>query len=96
MTQRFDFFFFAETSRRSWEDQVSLGAKSISLTLPSGTPLEDALQFAMESGMPKGSSRSACFEVQTDTGIHQRKDGKGWGRLTPANSEFVTWDQLED
>ena len=95
MTENFDFFIFTETNLRPWAEQVAMGASCFTLALPVGTPIGEALAAARAAGMPQGTSRSGCFEVQTDSGIHQRVDGRGWGRITESNSEFLTWDQLD-
>ena len=90
--EHFDFFWFSETNRRPWAEQVALGAKTMRLSLPIGTSVDDAVEQAVEAGMSRGSSRSGCFEIQTDSGIHSRQDGKGFGRLTSDNSVFLAWD----
>jgi hypothetical protein len=89
----FDFFWFKETNTRTWNDQVSRGAESLRLELPAETDLTEALEAARAAGMPKGSARSACFEIQTDAGIWSH--GRRFGRLTQGNATFITWDAME-
>ena len=100
---RFDFFFRAETNtknlkgktyRQFWTER---GAYMISLGLPEDTTLADALAAARAEGMPKGSHRSGCFEVQSDLGIFQSTHEFGT-RIDPARActfSYMTWAQLE-
>ncbi len=90
----YDFFSYAETSRRPWAAQVARGARCHSVELPPGLAPEAAIAAARKLGVPYGSSRSGAFEIQTDAGIWSRSDGRGHGRLTDAGSVFKSWDQL--
>jgi hypothetical protein len=57
-----------------------------------------ALEFAWASGMPKGSHRSGCFQVQSAFGIWRQVEGNRFDCSTPrkaAKIQFKTWDQLE-
>ena len=57
-----------------------------------GEDVMGLLAQAYELGLPKGSSRCGCFEIQTDAGIWSSSTG---GRLSKANASFSTWEQLE-
>jgi hypothetical protein len=95
---RWDFFWYPETNARPWAEQVERGANRMAMLLPNNTDIKDALAMARANGMPKGSQRSGCFEVQNDNGIWQRE---GAGRMdfsTPrkaAKVRFTSWDELE-
>lgn len=92
---RYDFFFRAESNRH---DPKATPARSMTLDLPAGTTLADALVAARENGMPRGSHRTGCFEVQTDAGIYSQVDGNRIDLSTPkraAKTSFKTWKQLD-
>ena len=102
-TIRFDFFFRAETNLKNLKGKTYReywtvrGAHQILLDLPSDTTLEDALSAARAAGMPKGSHRSGCFEVQSDLGIFQSTHDFGT-KIDPAREctfSYKTWAQLE-
>lgn len=54
--------------------------------------ISDILTDAWAMGLPKGSHRAGCFEIQTDDGIWQSSNGK---RLNSKNASFHTWNELE-
>lgn len=90
-----DFFFRAESNR---VDPRSLPAFSITLELAANMNLEDALAAARAAGMPKGSYRTGCFEVQNDLGIWEHATASKIDLSTPrkaAKVSFRTWDQVE-
>lgn len=89
---RFDFFWYAENNRVLPNTRP---AKSVSVELPAGTPLDAALSAARSAGLPKGSPRTGCFEVQCDEGLWRCDDGKRLDRPT-AQPHFTTWEDLED
>jgi len=102
-TIRFDFFFRAETNPRNLKGKTyreywtARGAKSLFLDLPEDTTLGEALTAARAAGLPKGSHRSGCFEVQSGLGIFQSTHEFGT-RIDPARActfTFRTWAQLE-
>jgi len=100
---RFDFFFRAETNttnlkgrtyQQYWSERE---AKCLMLDLDAETTLEEALDTARAHGMPKGSHRSACFQIQTDLGIYDSTHEFGV-RINPHRPEtftFKTWAELE-
>lgn len=90
---RYDFFIRTETNRRSWEDQVKRPANIFTFEIEGEHDVDELIALAISMGMPKGSSRSACFEIQSDEGIFSRIDGRSYGRLTNRNSEFNSWDE---
>ena len=47
------------------------------------------LEAAWAAGLPKGSARAGCFEIQCDDGIWTSSNGK---RLTPRNTTFTPWE----
>lgn len=59
---------------------------------PEEATLEEILDLGYELGIPKGSARAGCFEIQTDKGIWQSHNG---GRMDPARATFKSWEQLE-
>jgi hypothetical protein len=93
------FFYRSESNRRSWEEQSQRPAFYVTLELSANLGFDALLQAALASGMPRGSSRSGCFEVQTDNGIWCHQDpavrARGYGRLSQATAIFKTWEELE-
>ncbi len=95
---RFDFFYRRETRHRTFAEHAKRAADVVSLMLPASTGLDAAISAAIAAGMPKGSQRSACFEVQTDAGIWQHRDAaireRAYGRISSSNAIFTPWDAL--
>lgn len=60
--------------------------------VPADATLADILAAAYAAGMPKGSARAGCYEVQTDAGVWSSPTRS---RLNPNTAVFKTWDQLE-
>lgn len=52
----------------------------------------DILNDAWALGLPKGSARCGCIEIQTDAGIWSSTTGS---RLNSRNAVFHTWDELD-
>jgi hypothetical protein len=54
--------------------------------------VEEALEMARELGLPKGSARCGCFEIQSDLGIWSHVNDKPlrWDR--PDDITFTPWD----
>lgn len=93
---RWDFFFRAESNRR---DPKSVPAHYISLVLPDDLPLAEALEAARKAGMPKGSHRTGCFEVQSPLGIYSHVANARIDLSTPrkaAKVRFLSWDAEEE
>ena len=88
------FFTRTETNRRPWAEHVQRPSHAYAFDVE-GDTVEELLAAAQAQGMPKGSSRSGCFEIQCEAGIWQRRDGRQWGKLTSANAVLKTWEQLE-
>lgn len=99
-TMKAQCFYFPETNRRPWLQQVKRGADYIEVEVTTDATLADILTAARAAGLPRGSSRSGCFEVQTDAGIFTHHNPamaeRGYGRLDPARAIFNTWEQLEN
>ncbi len=63
--------------------------------LGSGLTLADALLFAYEEGLPRGSARGGCVEIQNDLGIYTTKSGRKFDlEKRPEDVMFKTWQQL--
>ena len=89
LAARFDFFWYAESN---YHMPNTRPAKCVSMTLPLDITVADAIAIARKSGgLPKGSPRTGCFEVQNDAGIWRCEDGK---RLDRANHApvFTSWE----
>jgi len=90
-----DLFFYTETGRRPWLEQVARGAHSLRVEVPDTATLVDILTAAAAAGMSQGSQRSGCFEVQTDLGIWSHHNPefreRGYGKLDPAKAVFEPW-----
>lgn len=67
-------------------------AKVFEVTVPAGTSLPTILATGYGQGIPKGSGRGGCFELQTDEGIWSSPTNS---RLNPSTAIFKTWEQLE-
>lgn len=92
---RWDFFYRPESHR---VHPSELTPYCYQFELPADTTLADALKYAHANGMPRGSARGGCFEVQNDLGIHWHRDYQRIDLSTPkraANVIFKTWEQLE-
>ena len=103
---RADFFMYREgKSFKRWEDGGE-PETCYTLDVPEVTPEEveeegaaevvsRLLGMAWEGGMPKGSQRTGCFQIQTDVGIFSSTTR---GRFNPAKPDtivFKTWEQVE-
>lgn len=95
MTERYDFFWRAENNR---VDPRTQPAKCFSLELPTGTDIEEAIAAAREAGMPRGSHRCGCFEVQCERGVWAQVEGNRMDFTTArkaAKVQFLTWEEME-
>ena len=89
------FFFRRENNRHH---PKSVPAVYLNVDVPNGTTVEAGLALARAAGMPHGSHRAGCFEVQTDRGIHSQIDGNRMDFSTPtkrAKVVFKSWKKLE-
>ena len=92
---RWDFFHRPESNRR---DPAENQCKVYIFDLPEDMELADALEHAYEAGMPRGSARAGCVEIQTDRGIYSHVNDKRIDVSTPRRAKnvvFKTWEQLE-
>jgi hypothetical protein len=95
---RWDFFIRTETNHRTWAEHKERPANCYSLSFPTGTTLAAALEFARANGMPQGTHRSGCFEVQTPEGIYSHVNDCKIDLSTPAKAAkviFTTWAELD-
>lgn len=95
-----DLFMHTETNARPWDVHVAQSAgRELRVEVPDDATVDEILAVAHAAGMPKGSSRSGVFQIQTDNGIFQHADARrrerGYGRITTATSIFQTWAELE-
>jgi hypothetical protein len=59
------------------------------------TSLDDILaDFREEYGTTGSHHTSGIFEIQTDTGIYRRWDGRSFAKR-PQTAQFFTWEELE-
>lgn len=92
---KWDFLHRPESSTR---DPRTNPCKPYRFELPDGTTLADALAHAYANGLPRGSARCGCIEVQNDLGIYSHRLGNRIDLSTPrkaANVVFKTWEELE-
>jgi hypothetical protein len=101
-------FFIARTEGKNFnqDDHVhyAFSAEEIGITaedLEEAGPIE-ALRMALETaysmGLPKGSHRSGCFQVQSEFGIWSQKNEKRIDLSTDKKAalvSFKTWEQME-
>ena len=80
----YDFFHKTESSRGAHRTVV------YSFDFPTEDP-QEALALARAAGLPKGSNRCGCFEIQSDLGIWSHKEDKPlrWDR--PNDMTFTPW-----
>lgn len=94
---RADFFYYTETNRRPWAEQVARGAQVVTVDVPENATLPEMVALARNNGLGAGTQRSGLFEVQTDKGIYQhaRPDfrERGYGKLDPNNAHFTPWEE---
>lgn len=88
-TTRADLFHHTEKTNFSKDADAD---RTYSIAVPATASLADILAAAYAQGMPKGSARAGCYEVQTDAGVWSSPTR---GRLNPRTAIFKTWDQLE-
>lgn len=82
---RYDFFH--KTESNCGRHQV----KIFTMILPTRSAAE-ALQLAYANGLPKGSFRCGCFEIQSDEGIYSHKEDKRLDFNRPDKFTFTPWD----
>lgn len=91
-----DFFFYHETNRRPWPEQVARGASSLRFEVPDNATLPEMVAIAHKRGLPQGTQRSGLFEVQTDAGIYAHQNEafreRGYGKLAPNSAHFTPWE----
>lgn len=97
-----DFYFHHEVNaaarKRGVTKPSQLNADCFSVMLPADTDIADAVETAIYFGMPIGSNRSGCYQVQSDAGIWEQVDGNRMDFSTPrkaAKVEFKSWEQME-
>jgi hypothetical protein len=80
----YDFFHKTESNRGAHR------TKHFRFELPTEDPKE-ALEMAKTLGLPKGSNRCGCFEIQSDLGVWSHKEDKPlrWDR--PDDIVFTPW-----
>jgi hypothetical protein len=97
----FNFFFRAERSKESLAGQsfdeywASRPANDLSVELPEDTDLPAALKAALEAGMPKGSHRGGCFEVQGPRGIWKHSSERRLIGAVPSKIVFKSWVEID-
>jgi hypothetical protein len=67
-------------------------AQAFQVVVAKGASLAEILAAGYAAGLPKGSARGGCFELQTDDGIWSSPTG---GRMNPKTAIFKTWDELD-
>lgn len=93
---RWDFFHKGE--RTNYEEAVAAPARCWTFDLPDGTTIAEAMTHAYANGLPRGSARLGCIEIQNDRGVYSREDGKRIDVSTPRRADkviFKTWEQIE-
>lgn len=89
---RWDFFHRRESNRRDVRSQPC-----VPYVFEIDTEdLKTALDYAYENGMPRGSHRTGCVEVQNDQGVYSREDGNRIDMSTPrraAKTNFEPWGE---
>lgn len=91
-----DLFYYTETNRRPWAEQVARGAATVRVEVPADATLPQIIEAGLAAGMSQGTQRSGCFEVQTDAGTYGHRNPefreRGFGKLDPNNAHFTPWD----
>jgi hypothetical protein len=91
---RWDFFFrlYHRNKERMLSDQ---NKSDLSIMLPPGTSLSDALGAAREAGGPSGSHITGIYEIQNDKGIYWQIHDR---KIVPERTNkwrFRTWEEME-
>jgi len=89
MLVRWDFFHRTENRRGPKPIDAPGGHPCYSVDLDRDLTLAQALEQAYAAGVPRGSHRAGCFEVQSAKGIWTSPNGK---RIDPATAKFIPWD----
>jgi hypothetical protein len=99
---RWTFIARAEGKNFDPEDHVyfdfsdeEIGVTSEDIIADPATALLAALDAAKALGLPKGSHRSGCFQVQCEHGIFSEAKGVRFNPKFPERITFNTWEQLE-
>jgi hypothetical protein len=96
----YQFFYRSENSHRAWKEWRKRPAYHLELSLRAGLSFEELIREARAAGMPSGSGRAGCFEIQADDGIWQHRSPevreRGYGKLLPSTAIFRTWEQIEE
>lgn len=82
---------FHHTEKRNF-DREAFADRTFSITVPADASLAAILAAAYAAGMPKGSARAGCYEVQTDAGVWTSPTRS---RLNPSTAAFRTWAALD-
>ena len=91
---RWDFFHRPETGPNPRDNDCY----AYTFELDADTSIEAAMAHAYANGLPRGSHRCGCVEVQNDRGIWSQKEGNRIDVSTPrkrAKVIFRTWEELE-
>ncbi len=107
VTGRWDFFVKTENKNFNPENEDEAGYYSFDIDFVSAecfeelNPLDilaEVLAHCYNNGMPRGSARAGCYEVQCDFGIFSHKNGARIDLTTARkrlNVVFKTWEQIE-
>jgi hypothetical protein len=91
---KWDFFHRAESKKPRAEMAIYVYTWEIDTQ-----DLATALAHARSNGLPRGSFRAGCVEIQTDLGIYNQAEGNRIDLSTPARAAKViykTWEQLDE
>lgn len=94
--ERWDFFFRSEGQNfhEKWFGPKPRPAYFIQVLMPRDSSIEDAWKEALRLGMPQGSNRSGCHEVQNDTHVWKSVKNNRINIKTLNNVVCKTWDEL--
>ncbi len=70
-------------------------SKELLLALADDLSLVDALAAARAAGMPVGSHRAGCFEVQSPLGLYTHPAGNRIDPTKPHLYRYQTWAEWE-
>lgn len=91
---RWTFFHRRESNSKDVKAQPCIPYE---LELKADLTLEGALEAAHEEGMPQGSARGGCVEIQNDLGIYTTRSGRKFDPVRrPDDVVFKTWQQLAE
>jgi len=78
-------WFHRTEARRFYSERP---ARLFQVVVPARATLAEMLAIGYAAGLPKGSARGGCVELQAESGVWTSPS-----RMTPRNATFEAWDE---